>query len=46
MFSFALDTKRTEFAGLRDTLMRDFLALIPALDPSILSLAPGSSCKT
>ena len=46
MFSFALDTKRTEFAGLRDTLMRDFLALIPVLEPSILRLTPDASWKT
>jgi len=39
MFSFALEPERAEFADLRDTLMRDFLSLIPVLDPSILRVA-------
>lgn len=42
MFSFALDPQRPEFADLRDTLMRDFLALIPSLDPSILRFRPDN----
>ena len=46
MFPFALDPQRREFADLRDTLMRDFLALIPTLDPSILRLAPETLAKT
>ncbi|HXX43503.1 MAG TPA: HDOD domain-containing protein [Candidatus Acidoferrales bacterium] len=40
MFAFALDPQRAEFADLRDTLMRDFLSLIPVLAPSILRFAP------
>ncbi len=39
MFCFALESQREEFADLRDTLMRDFLSLIPVLDPSILRVA-------
>jgi hypothetical protein len=46
MFSFALDPQRTEFADLRDTLMRDFLSLIPVLDPSILRSVPRAHAKT
>lgn len=36
MFYFALDPQRAEFAHLRDTLMQDFLALLPILDASVL----------
>lgn len=43
MFSFALDPQRAEFADLRDMLMRDFLALIPILDPSLLKSRPPMS---
>lgn len=42
MFSFAVDPHRAEFADLRDTLMRDFFALLPVLDPSILRFAPAA----
>jgi hypothetical protein len=38
MFSFALDPRRGQFAELREMLMRDFLALIPVLDPSLLKI--------
>jgi len=46
MFSFTLDRQRAEFADLRDTLMRDFFALLPVLDPSILRFAPAAPAKT
>lgn len=45
MFSFALDPRRAEFADLRDMLMCDFLALIPALNPSLLKSAPPKPSK-
>lgn len=45
MFFFALDSRRAEFADLRDTLMRDFLALIPVLHPSLLRLPPNRPPK-
>lgn len=43
MFSFALDPQRSEFAELRDMLMRDFFALLPILDPSLLKASPHRS---
>lgn len=46
MFPFALDPQCTEIADLRDTLMRDFLSLIPVLDPSVLRFAPKTDAKT
>ncbi|HTR45965.1 MAG TPA: HDOD domain-containing protein [Verrucomicrobiae bacterium] len=44
MFAFAVDPRRADFADLRDMLMRDLLALIPVIDPSVLpptALASG-----
>jgi len=43
MFGFALDPQRRESASLRDILMRDFLALVPILDPSLLRSVPRKS---
>jgi len=40
MFAFTLDPRRHEFSDLRDMLMRDFLALVPTLDPSLLRPIP------
>jgi hypothetical protein len=45
MFSFALDPQRAEFADVRDMLMRDFLALLPMLDPSLLTSRPNTPPK-
>lgn len=46
MFSFALDPQRGEFADLRDMLMRDFLALVPVLDPLLLKAGAGRPSKS